>query len=133
MTCSEDLHLIDDQEVLDATAGTIFGDYRVRTHREACEQWPRGELPEGYHDHVSADVPFLVRSGDLDPVTPPWSGDEAAAHLPNSLHVVAREGHASTDPECSRSVVQAFIEAGTTEGLDVSCLEAVDLPPWDLG
>ena len=130
MTCTEDIPWVTDEDVLRATEDTFLGDYRIQTMREACKIWPRGEVPEGFHDMVRSDAPTLVISGDLDPVTPSWSGDEAAAHLPNSLHIVVRQGHGPTDNDCAMDVDTAFVELGTVEGLDVSCLEAVDLPPW---
>ncbi len=133
VTCSEDVHLIDDDEVAEATRGTVFGDYRVRTHRAACERWPRAELPAGFYEHVRSEAPFLLIAGELDPVTPSWATREAADHLPNGLYIEVREGHSSTDSKCAWGVVTAFVEAGSADGLGVRCLEAVELPPWDLG
>jgi pimeloyl-ACP methyl ester carboxylesterase len=133
ITCTEDIPLITDAEVEAETAGTLFGDYRVRTHREACALWPRGEVPAGFSDPVLSEAPVLITSGDFDPVTPPAAGEAAAKHLPNSLHVISQEGHGNTDPRCYFRVLAAFIDRGTTAGLDVSCLEAVKLPAWDLG
>jgi len=133
ITCTEDIPLITDAEVEAETTGTVFGDYRVRTHREACVFWPAGVVPEGFSDQVRSDAPVLITSGDLDPVTPPAAGDTVAEYLPNSLHVVVREGHGQTDMACYMRVLAAFFEHGTTADLDVSCLEAVELPPWDLG
>jgi pimeloyl-ACP methyl ester carboxylesterase len=84
ITCTEDIPLITDAEVEAETAGTLFGDYRVRTHREACALWPRGEVPAGFSDPVLSEAPVLITSGDFDPVTPPAAGEAAAKHLPNS-------------------------------------------------
>ena len=133
ITCTEDIPLITDAEVEAETAGTVFGDYRVRTHREACVYWPQGEVPEGFSAPVRSEAPVLITSGDFDPVTPPAAGDAVAEHLPNSLHIVVREGHGNTDLRCYMRVLAAFTERGTIDGLDVTCLQAVALPPWDLG
>lgn len=130
VTCSEDIPLITDADVVRETGGTVFGDYRVRTHREACRHWPRGALPEGFWEPVVSEAPVLIVSGEMDPVTPARGGAEAAQSLPNGRHVVARQGHGSTDLACSTRVVTAFFERGSAAGLDVSCLEAVTLPRW---
>jgi pimeloyl-ACP methyl ester carboxylesterase len=130
VTCTEDVPLITDADVETETADTVFGDYRVRTHREACELWPRGNVPEGFSNMVRSDAQVLITSGDLDPVTPPIAGETVAEHLPNSRHIVIREGHGHTDNACYVSVLASFLDRGTTKDLDISCLEAVDLPPW---
>jgi pimeloyl-ACP methyl ester carboxylesterase len=133
VTCTEDIPFITDADVETETAGTIFGDYRVRTHREACMLWPQGVLPEGFSDPVRSAAPVLITSGDLDPVTPPAAAATAAEHLPNSRHIIVRQGHGQTDMGCYLQVLSDFFEHGTTVAVDVSCLEAVDLPAWDLG
>jgi pimeloyl-ACP methyl ester carboxylesterase len=130
ITCSEDVPFITDADVARETGGTVFGDYRVRTHREACEHWPQGPLPEGFAEPVVSDTPVLIVSGDMDPATPPEGGAYVARHLAHSLHVVVRQGHGPTDGACSVRVATEFFERGSTEGLDVGCLEAVDLPQW---
>jgi pimeloyl-ACP methyl ester carboxylesterase len=130
VTCTEDIPLITDADVETETAGTVFGDYRVRTHREACELWPQGEVPVGFSSMVRSDVPVFITSGDLDPVTPPSAGETVSEYLPNSRHIVIREGHGHTDNACYISVLASFLDRGTTKDLEISCLEAVDLPPW---
>jgi pimeloyl-ACP methyl ester carboxylesterase len=39
---------------------------------------------------VKSDVPVLILSGGLDPVTPPANGAEVAKSLPRSRHIVAQ-------------------------------------------
>lgn len=130
VTCTEDAPLIERAEVERLASPTVFRDYRVRRHLEACAAWPRGELPPGFDQHVRSQVPVLILSGELDPATPASSGAEAAAFLPKSRHVVARQGHGPTDPACLGSVTTDFIEQGDVHELDVSCLERVELPDW---
>jgi pimeloyl-ACP methyl ester carboxylesterase len=132
VSCSEDGHRISEGEMRAESDGTVFGDYRIRAHVAACQRWPKGELPPGYNEQVRSDKPVLIFSGLYDPVTPPRNGAAVANHLPNSLHVIPAEGHGPTNNVCSSQVIAEFYELGTTEGLDVSCLEAVELPPWEL-
>ena len=44
----------------------------------ACRVWPRGDLPQDYHQPVRAAAPVLIISGRLDPATPPRWAQEAA-------------------------------------------------------
>jgi pimeloyl-ACP methyl ester carboxylesterase len=78
---------------------------------------------------VTSDVPTLLLSGTRDPVTPPSSAEAVAAHLSNSLHlVVPGAGHGVGGP-CIREITLRFVEAGSLDNLDTSCLAA--RPPTD--
>ena len=132
VTCSEDVDRISEEEIVRATAGTFLGDARVRGQKAACEGWPRSRLPEGWADDVRVDVPTLLLSGTVDPVTPPVFGERAAAHLPRSLHLVAPGAHGVGGP-CIGAIQKAFLESGTVDGLDTSCVADLALPPFDLG
>src|SRR5262249_54027820 len=70
--CSEDAPFISESDVKEATQGTYYGDSRVRATQASCKQWPRGSVPANYSNPVKSDVPVLMVSGDVDPVTPPW-------------------------------------------------------------
>ncbi len=130
VTCAEDLPLVDPEEVRRVTAHTFLGDYRVRQQTQACQSWPRGELPPGYYDPVSSDVPVLIISGELDPVTPPVWGEEVKKHLSNSLHVVVKGGAHSNPFPCVRRLVADFLSAGSVAGLDAACARGVSTPPF---
>lgn len=127
VTCNEDVSRIDAAEIDAATAGTFLGSRRVRAQMAACAIWPRAEVPPGYGDPVTARVPTLVLSGAYDPVTGPRWGDEAARHLPLAMHVVVPQTHAIGGP-CVDALVAEFLDRGTTEALDTSCVRAMTLP-----
>lgn len=131
VTCAEDVARIDPDDIAAATAGTFLGDSRVRRQLAACEVWVEGELPEGYGEPVSVDVPVLLLSGTLDPVTGPRWGVEAASHLPNSLHVVMPGAHGVANG-CARDIARRFLATASVEGLDTSCVDDVRLPPFEL-
>jgi pimeloyl-ACP methyl ester carboxylesterase len=75
------------------------------------------------------DVPVLLISGNLDPVTPPNWGDEVAGNMPNSLHLVSPGAHVVGN-QCLRSIQKQFLETGTVEGLDTSCVETLKPEPF---
>jgi len=100
---------------------------------KACEIWPHGSIDEHYFDPVTSDVPTLVLSGDLDPVTPPGWGDAVAQHLKNARHVtVPATGHGVIGTPCGQILIRDFIERGTAAALDVSCVSLVRRPPFFL-
>jgi pimeloyl-ACP methyl ester carboxylesterase len=130
VTCIEDTPFISAEAHRAMTANSVFGDYRVRRHIAACNEWASGALPDGYKTHVTSDVPTLAIAGAFDPATPPWETHAAVAGLTNSLLVDVFEGHGSTDGACTVDVQSRFIDAGTVEGLDISCLDEVVMPPF---
>jgi pimeloyl-ACP methyl ester carboxylesterase len=129
VTCAEDLPRIRRGEGERNAAGTFLGDYRLRQQRAACDLWPRAEIPKDYAEPTRSDVPALILTGQWDPVTPPVYGDEAAKHLPNSLHlVIPSGGHGFgglNGLDCTQNLVTEFINRGTTSGLDTSCVKNI--------
>lgn len=120
--CSEDLPFMTEAQVAEATQGTFLGDFLIRRYERACKRWPRGAIPAVYHSLVSSEVPTLIISGERDPVTPATWGEEIRAALPNSRHIIVPDaGHVPLTP-CVQSIQQAFINAGTVDGLDTACV-----------
>ncbi|HEU0015494.1 MAG TPA: alpha/beta hydrolase, partial [Longimicrobium sp.] len=114
-------------------------DYRVAQQAEACATgWPTYPVPASFHQPFHSDVPTLLISGELDPVTPPRWGEAAAAMLPNHLHVVVpHAGHGYNGMEgtaCIDSLVMRFFRQGSVQGLDASsCVQGVRPPPFVTG
>jgi len=131
VTCAEDLDRISEKDIVEFTGGTFMGDGRVRRQKTVCEFWPRSLLPDNYGDPVSVGVPVLLLSGTMDPVTPPRWGEEAASHLPNSLHLVVPGSH-GVGGRCILSIQKRFLETGSVEGLDVSCIQSTKLPRFQI-
>ena len=137
LTCTEDVPFISLDEAARTNGRTLLGDYRVTQQAAACAGWPRGTVPAGYHEPVRSDVPTLLISGTLDPVTPASGGTEAAATLPNGVHLVMPGGaHGSggmPGDACVDSLVVRFVKAGSARGLDVEgCAARIRPPPFTL-
>ena len=82
---------------------------------------------------MRSDVPVLLLSGEHDPVTPPSMAADVASHLSNGVHLVLPEtGHSNLTPGCTDRVVQEFIDNGSMDGLDTSCISDIRRPPFDL-
>ncbi len=89
-----------------------------------CDNWPRSATPVDAAKPVTSDVPALILSGELDPVTPPANGAEVGRTLPNSRHVIAHGyGHIVSPHACGPRLIEAFVDDPTFASLPVSCLE----------
>ena len=131
VVCAEDIDRIEAAEIEKETGYTYFGDFRVRQQMAICDFWPRSTLPADHGDPVSVEVPVLLLSGTIDAVTPPRWGEEAASHLPNSLHVVAPGAH-GVGGDCIQSIIDTFMNTGSVAGIDTSCVEDMKLAPFKL-
>jgi pimeloyl-ACP methyl ester carboxylesterase len=131
VTCSEDIPRIDPEDIDRLTDGTFLGSGRVRRQIAACAIWPRGDVPADYGEPVRADVPVLLLSGEYDPVTPPRWGEQAARHLSRSRHVVVPTTH-SFGSACIDQIMRDFLDRGSVEGLDTSCVEHMRRPRFKL-
>lgn len=136
VTCAEDTPFINQEEAARENAGNPFGNYRVFQQTRACSMWPQGKIPEGYHQPVTSDVPVLIFSGYMDPVTPPERGEEVASHLPNSRHVIVPQGahnpEGLTNAECLDNLMLEFLSKGNAKDLDTTCVEHIGSPPFSL-
>ena len=120
--CAEDIARITEEEIVKITNGTYPGDGRVRRQKAVCDFWPQSDIPKNYGDPVSVDVPVLLLSGTLDPVTPPRFGADAASHLPDSLHIVAPGAH-GVGGTCITGIRMQFLATGSVRDIDISCVE----------
>jgi len=131
--CTEDVYRHSEQEIRKASEGTFLGPSLAINLKRSCDGWPRGQLPDDFYEHVPFEGPVLLLSGELDPVTPPSWADEAATHLPNSLHVIIREsGHFLGPTDCVQGIMARFFTAGSIEGLDSSCAERIPQRQFEL-
>ena len=133
-TCNEDTRRIDARTAARMNKGNIFGNYRVDQQLRACSLWPQAQLPRGYWRPVVSNIPVLILSGYMDPVTPPDWIEEVARHLPNSKHVIIRH-HAHVPEglshmECLDKMIIDFLDKGDPKVIDISCVRQMLPPPF---
>jgi pimeloyl-ACP methyl ester carboxylesterase len=130
VTCSEGARFITDEDLARETAGTFMGDSRARIHRDACNEWPRGDIAPSFIDLVKSNAPVLMIAGEVDAASGPWFPEAAIKLLPNGRLVKIRYyGHQFGEP-CTKGIFSAFIEKGSAAGLDTSCTDAIRRPPF---
>jgi pimeloyl-ACP methyl ester carboxylesterase len=128
--CSEEIPRIRPADIKRESTGAFLTGSVVQTRIDLCREWPRGRAPANYFEPVKSDSPVLLISGELDPATPFEWGDEAARHLPNSLHIIQPGvAHGPFTP-CAQNVMNRFVEAGTTTGLDATCVKDLKRPAF---
>ena len=132
VTCAEDIPRVSPAEAADKLARLPAKALAERA-LAVCAGWPKGASPADATTPVSSDVPVLILSGGLDPVTPPANGAEVARTLPASRHIVARGyGHIVSPHACGPRLIAAFIDDPTFATLPKSCVdyfEQSDRPP----
>lgn len=109
----------------------MFGINILADLRAICEFWPKGTIPDNYFEPVKSDIPVLLTSGELDPVTPPIWGEEAAATLSRSKHIVVTGvGHGTLTHGCMEDLIAQFIEQPDPQQVISSCLDKIQRPPF---
>ena len=126
--CSEDYPFFD----MNADySETLMGNLMLEIVDLQCGIWPAGEVPEGFHQAVESEHPVLLLSGERDPVTPPRYASQTAETFPNSLNLVARgQAHSVMKNVCLRDITTEFIQKGTVEDLDTTCVEHIQPSPF---
>jgi pimeloyl-ACP methyl ester carboxylesterase len=135
--CHEDWAKIRPAETMAATDGSYltYTDVRELTVLEdICAVLPAPKPEALYGPVKNSSVPLLLFNGEVDPQDPPENAADARQHYPNSLNlIVPGQAHGFTDISCRALIVTNFIQAGSMEGLDVSCIQESALPPFDVG
>lgn len=129
VTCAEDADLF---KTNPADADTVLGDAMPKLLSAQCKVWPTGQRPKNFHEPFKSDVPVLLLSGELDPVTPPRYGEQVLKHLPNGRHLILRgQGHGALRIGCTPKLLGQFIETANAKKLDARCLDALGyVPPF---
>jgi pimeloyl-ACP methyl ester carboxylesterase len=131
VVCAEDAPFFDAAAVEREAKGSWFGPYMGQEVLAVCKDWPKATLPQGYREPVTSDVPTLLLSGELDPVTPPAWAEEAKRTLSHSLHaVVPGVGHNTLAADCARTLMLELLAQGNLDGLKPSCGASLTRPPF---
>jgi len=134
VVCAEDAPRIDPGSVQRETAKTFLGAEMAEMRLKACEFWPKGKVDPDYYANAPVDIPTLILSGELDPVTPPFWGRQVAGSWKNARHlIVPATGHGAAGAGCVPKLLAQFLNDGTAANLNPSCIEQVKRPPFFLG
>lgn len=136
ITCAEDVPFIREEEIPAAVAGTFLGDFRIRRQQAACKAWSAAKLGPDFLAPTVSDAPTLLVSGERDPVTPPTYAEQVVRHLRHGIHVMIPDGaHGNggmKGRDCEEEMMVRFIETGTPERFDSSCVARMERPAFAL-
>jgi pimeloyl-ACP methyl ester carboxylesterase len=132
--CTEDVPFLDETTIdYKAIEDSYMGLFQLETLRAMCDSWPAGPIDDGFKTPVASDVPFLLLSGDADPITPPRYADMAAVALGNATHLVGKhQGHGQIMVGCMGNIVADFVDAASPLELDTACMERSFVAPFFL-
>jgi len=134
VVCSEDAPRIDAQQIDRDTAGTFLGRSVTDFRLEPCKFWPHAKVDASYYENSPSNLPALILSGELDPVTPPRWGESVAAQWKNSKHVIVpATGHGTAFTGCVGRLLASFLETADPSRVDPSCVRQLKRPPFFVG
>ncbi|PAJ74450.1 alpha/beta hydrolase [Pseudoalteromonas sp. NBT06-2] len=124
--CNEDFSKItSDMLKLDAH-NNFAGKFSNSIFKQACSLWPKYQVKDDFYQSVTANIPTLILSGGLDPVTPPSNGEYTRKTLPNSHHIIVDNvSHGVATSTCAALIINEFLTSLAPKKLDESCLENV--------
>jgi len=136
--CAEVVPRIDSADLVRVDSASFLRGERARQRIRACAEWPRADLPAGFHGPVGGRTPTLVLAGGLDPTIPVGWTRTVTRWLRNSRRVVfPNRGHElgpNSADACMRDIVTGFLADPAPGRLDTSCTrdpEPLDFPSPD--
>jgi pimeloyl-ACP methyl ester carboxylesterase len=127
IVCNEDMPKVSEENFIADANNSFNGSFSHQAWKTACPLWPQYRPSEEFYNPVTADIPTLIISGELDPVTPPSNGDYSAKTIPNSKHIVMKNSsHTPGVSACAVNVINEFLNEKNPNDLDESCLD--DIP-----
>ncbi|MEM7081491.1 MAG: alpha/beta hydrolase [Pseudomonadota bacterium] len=131
--CGEEIASTSAEAIAALSGDGVFSNVSMAFWFDACRVWPHRVADTAYRDPVVSDVPALILSGELDPVTPPAFGEVAASRLPNSRHLVAPHGgHTIGSYGCIPTLVADFLDSLDVNAIDEECLMRFARDPYTL-
>ncbi len=125
VVCTEDSPFFSTQPVdLNALDETYLGRGFYETIQTMCSVWPAGVIDAHMKKSLTSDIPTLVLSGELDPITPPAWGMAVMPGLSNAKHVIAPgQGHGTIGRGCIPKLVLDFVESADVASVDDTCTQ----------
>jgi len=126
IVCNEDYPKISASMKADDAENTFAKGMSLEMIGKVCPVWPKYQPSANFYQTVSVDIPTLIMSGELDPVTPVSNGEKSHNNLPNSHHVIAKNNaHIVASTPCGINIVNEFLEKQVPNELDESCLAEI--------
>lgn len=130
VSCSEDA---DRLRVQPEDATRLMGNQMAELFHSQCALWPHAPRPADFNAPLASEVPMLLLSGELDPVTPPRYGEQVLAGKAKARHLVGPgQGHILLNRGCTPKLAATFLDNLDPAGLDATCLDVLGPTPFFL-
>lgn len=123
IVCNEDIPRITPEMFANDADNSFGGNNSHLAWLTACSVWPKYQPSAEFLQSVTANIPTLILSGDLDPVTPPSNGEYPAKTLPNSHHIIIKNSSHTSLGTCAPKIINEFLTTLKVNELDESCLD----------
>lgn len=130
--CTEDMPFLDRTKIdFDGIAASYMGTFQLDALEAICREWPRGSIDAKFKVPLATDIPFLLLSGDADPITPPRYAEMAAIELTNATHLIGKhQGHGQLGVGCMSRIVADFVRTADPAAIDAQCMERNFVMPF---
>ena len=130
--CTEDMPFLERATIdVDGIAASYMGTFQLDALEAICTTWPRGPIDADFKVPLATDIPFLLLSGDADPITPPRYAEMAAIDLTNATHLIGKhQGHGQLGVGCMRNLVAEFVNSADPLAIDAQCMERNFVMPF---
>ena len=126
--CAEDIPFYEKNQTV--FEHNIFGKDFIERTRKTCDVWPHIVVDASFKDPVVSDLPVLLLSGELDPVTPPSFAELTMQTLSNSQHLIAKgQGHNVFPLGCIPDIITDFV-TGPEQELEIECMNNFNYTPF---
>ncbi len=134
VVCTEDAPFFAGEAISDQDLqATYLGPDVLGALDTMCEIWPAGVIDADFKEPLATDVPVLLLSGEVDPITPPGYAELAAVDLGNALLLTGKlQGHGLAPRGCTDSVMTEFVDIANPTGVDAGCFERQFAMPFFL-
>jgi pimeloyl-ACP methyl ester carboxylesterase len=136
VVCPDETAHATTDELTASTQGSFMPADRALEYARACRIWGLAPNNAIALAPVRADVPTLIVSGYMDPITPPSWGEAVHQGLANSRHLVVR--HLSHEigglngAECLDNLFAAFLANPNPRDLNADCIGEISPPPFEI-
>jgi pimeloyl-ACP methyl ester carboxylesterase len=132
--CSEDAPFYDRGTIdLDALKASYIGIMQLDAIEAMCSLWPAGPVDDDFRVPLATDIPVLLLSGEVDPITPPRYAALAMVDLGNARHLTGeQQGHGQAGIGCVPRLLGQFVGAASPDDLDTECMDRSFVMPFFL-
>ncbi len=127
ISCFEPASGYQPEEIARLNPDSMFRDWEVKIAqdlRKICAALPKPAPSLIYGPGKPAPLSALIVNSLLDPIFPPSDMDLALKEFTQSRVITEpTEGHEPSGSNCRWDIIAQYIQQGSVDGLDVSCLE----------